>query len=217
MALWGIVPVKMLDEAKSSLARALDPETRRSLVLAMLQDVISALLSSPSLSGCTVVSPDPRVTGFAEKIGARGLLDGGAELNRAIGLAIEDARTGGASSVIILPGDVPLVKPGDLENMAGMATGEREVVISPSKANGTNALLIRPPHLIGLRFGGESFPLHLQEAAAAGVTPRIYRSHRLANDLDDPEDIELMLREGRGTRTYEVLTRARIGTYLSSR
>lgn len=214
MGAWGIVPVKRLSEAKSSLAAVLDQRARAELVLAMLEDITRALLSSPSVAGVIVVSPDERILELAGRLGAEPLRDDRSELNGALRMGIGRAMELGASSVLILPGDVPLVKPQDIENMIAMARGKREVVISPSKTNGTDALLLRPPDVIDLRFGGESFPLHLQEAARAGVVPRIYRSHNLANDLDDPEDVELILSEGEGTRTHQVLMRVRANPYF---
>jgi 2-phospho-L-lactate guanylyltransferase (CobY/MobA/RfbA family) len=86
-----------------------------------------------------------------------------------------------------------------------MATAQRDVVISPSKTNGTNALLIRPPDLIDLRFGGESFPLHAQEAFRAGVKPRIYRSPSVVTDIDEPADLLSIETLGLGTRSHDFL------------
>jgi len=217
MSLWGIVPVKRLEEAKSSLAPVLGPAARRELVLAMLEDILRVLLSAPSIAGVIVTSPDDEVLRFAREIGAETVFDGHIELNLSIELAIKKAIQIGASSVLILPGDVPLVRVHDVENMASMVNCERAVVISPSKSRGTDALLIRPPDLINLRYGGESFPLHIQEALKAGVTPRIYKSHNLENDLDDPADIPLIAEESHGTKTYEVLIRAITKPYFTRR
>ncbi|MEM2878512.1 MAG: 2-phospho-L-lactate guanylyltransferase [Candidatus Hadarchaeales archaeon] len=215
MSTWGIVPVKRLSEAKSSLSSVLDTETRKELVLAMLDDVMRTLLSSPSVAGVIVVSPDAHVLEFAGKHGAECVRDDSAELNKALTMGVERAVQLKASSVLIIPGDVPLVRPHDVENIIAMAVGRREVVISPSKKNGTDALLLKPPKVMELRFGGESFPLHLQEAHRAGIMPRIYRSSNLANDLDDPEDIDAIIAEGDGTRTHQVLTRVRANPYLT--
>jgi 2-phospho-L-lactate guanylyltransferase len=108
--------------------------------------------------------------------------------------------------VLIIPGDLPLLKSVDIENLTAMATAQRDVVIAPSKANGTNALLIRPPDLIGLRFGGESFPLHVQEAVQAGVKPRIYKSPTVATDIDEPADLLKIETLGLGTSSHEFLS-----------
>ena len=205
MTTWAIIPVKRLSDAKSSLSEALNPEQRQRLVLAMLADVLNAVRQAPSLSGAAVVSPDEKVLDFARLHGAADVAEPGLELNAALKLAIERVVGQGATSVLIIPGDLPLLKGIDIENLTAMATAQREVVIAPSKAKGTNALLLRPPDIIGLRFGGESFPLHVREATRAGVKPRIYRSQTVALDIDGPEDLLKMETLGLGTRTHEFL------------
>lgn len=81
----------------------------------------------------------------------------------------------------------------------------RKVVISPSRTLGTNALLLRPPGVIPLRFGGRSFPLHVEESLKAGIRPRIYRSPTVATDVDGVEDLLAAETLGLGTRTRDFL------------
>ena len=57
MGVWAVVPVKELDRAKERLAAVLPPERRRALMLAMLEDVLTALAATPGLDGLAVVTP----------------------------------------------------------------------------------------------------------------------------------------------------------------
>lgn len=205
MSIWAVIPIKRLSEAKSSLGEVLNPEQRQRLVLVMLADVLNAVRQAPSLSGVVMVSPDEKVLDFARMHKAIYVAEPGFELNEALKLAVERVADLGATSVLIIPGDLPLLKSTDIENVVAMATGRRDVVIAPSKAKGTNALLLRPPNIIGLRFGGESFPLHVSEAIKAGVKPRIYRSPTIELDIDTPEDLLGLEILGLGTRTREFL------------
>ncbi|MEM4188043.1 MAG: 2-phospho-L-lactate guanylyltransferase [Candidatus Hadarchaeum sp.] len=205
MSIWAIIPVKHLDEAKSSLARVLDQMTRRSLVLAMLADMLHAIAEAPSISKTAVVSPDNEVLDFVQSRHAESVKDPGLDLNGAFQLAISHAVASGAKAVLLLPGDLPLIRTADIENIIAMATAERDVAIAPSKANGTNALFLRPPDLMDLKFGGESFPRHLAEAVRAGVKPRIYRSITMSFDIDEPEDLLKFKKLGTGTKTFKVL------------
>ncbi len=211
MSTWAIIPVKYLSEAKSSLSMVLGPEQRQQLVLSMLADVLNAVKQASSISGAAVVSPDKKVLDFASLHGATDIVESGLELNAALKYAIKYIVRQDAISVLILPGDLPLLKSADVENLTAMATAQRDVVIAPSKANGTNALLIRPPDLIDLRFGGESFPLHVQEAFRAGVKPRIYRSPSVATDIDEPADLLSIETLGLGTRSHDFLFSLRSG------
>ena len=205
MATWGLVPVKDLGEAKSSLSKVFDQVQRRKLVLAMLADVLNAYRGADSLSGFAVVSPDKRVLDFARLSGATDIFEGGLGLNGALKMATQHLLSLGATSVLITPGDLPFLKSIDIENIDSMAVGRREVVIAPSKANGTNALLLRPPDVIELKFGGESFPIHLAEAVKAGVRPHIYRSFTVAFDIDEPGDLIKVETMGLGTKTHDFL------------
>jgi len=205
MVTWAVIPVKRLSEAKSSLSGALGPEQRKRLVLAMLADVLKAVHQASSIASAIVVSPDEKVLSFASLRGAEGLAEPGLELNGALKLAINHAISKGVDSVLIVPADLPLLKSVDIENIISMASAPKDVVIAPSKAKGTNALFLRPPDLIDLRFGGESFPVHLAEARRAGVIPKIYRSASTAIDVDDVTDMLSVEVQGMGTRTHDFL------------
>ena len=205
MSTWAIIPVKRLSEAKSGLSAVLAPEQRRQLVLSMLADVLRAVHQAPSIASAIIVSPDEKVLSFANLHGAEGVAEPGLGLNEALNLAIRHTISKGVDSVLILPADLPLLKSADVENLIAMASAPKDIVIAPSKAKGTNALFLRPPDLINLRFGGESFPLHVKEASQAGVRPRIYRSTTIALDIDEPEDMLSVETLGLGTRTYEFL------------
>ncbi len=205
MLTFAIVPVKRLKDAKSSLSAVLTPKQRRELVLAMLKDVLKAMSGARSITGTIVVSPDEDVVKFAKKNGAEGVIEPGVEFNEALKIAIQSAITNGATSVLIMPSDIPFLTADDIENIVAMASSQREIVITPSKDNGTNALFLKPPDVMSPRFGGESFPAHLSEAHRAGVKPRIYRSVTVATDIDDPDDLVEAKKLGRGTQTYKFL------------
>ncbi len=205
MPTWAIIPVKRLSEAKSSLSPSLTLEQRQRLVLSMLADVLGAVHRAPSIASAIVVSPDERVLSFARLHGAEGVAEPDLGLNEALKLAILHTISNGVDSVLILPADLPLLKNADVENLIAMASAPKDVVIAPSKAKGTNALFLRPPDLINLRFGGESFPLHVKEATQVGVKPRVYRSPTVALDIDEPEDLLKVETLGLGTRTHEFL------------
>ena len=184
-------------------------------MLAMLTDMLNAVRKAPSISRTAVVSNDKKILDFARLNGAFDVVEKGLGLNGALRLAIERVMVLGATSVLLLPGDLPLLKTSDIENLTTMATAKRDVVIAPSKANGTNALLLKPPDVMNLKFGGESFPLHVAEAMRVGVKPHIYRSETVAFDIDEPEDLLKIETLGPNTKTHEfLLSQAKSSPYL---
>lgn len=218
MTTWAIIPVKHLSRAKSSLSPALTLAQRRELVLCMLADVLNAVRNARSVAGAIVVSPDEEVLKSARASGALDIPEPDVGLNKALELAIEHAIAKGAMSILILPSDLPLLRAADIENIISMASSPRAVVIAPSKGNGTNALFLRPPDVMNLRFGGESFPAHLAEARVVGIRPCIYRSITVATDIDDMADLPSVEAYGLGTLTRDFLlslrSQAKSGTNL---
>lgn len=205
MSTWVVIPVKHLSKAKSSLGTILTLALRRELVLHMLADVLNAVRNARSVADTIVVSSDEEVLKIARANGALGILEPNVGLNKALELAIKHAIAKGATSTLILPSDLPLLKAVDIENIIAMASSPQDVAIAPSKDNGTNALFLRPPDVMNLRFGGESFPVHLAEARGAGISPHIYRSFNVATDVDGAEDLLKVEAHGLGTRTQNFL------------
>ena len=68
--LHAIVPVKSLALAKSRLSEMLDSGERHALALAMLEDVLRLLQSTPVVTRFGVVSRDPTVLQLAYRMGA---------------------------------------------------------------------------------------------------------------------------------------------------
>lgn len=209
------MPVKRLSEAKSSLSGALTENQRREVVLCMLADVLGAVRGAPSTAGTIVVSSDEEVLNFAREKGALGVLEPGVGLNEAIKLAIQRATAEGATSVLIIPSDLPLLRPADVENIVAMASSPQDIVLAPSKDNGTNAMFLRPPNAMKLRFGGESFPVHLTGARKAGIRPRIYRSRAVAFDVDDVADLLSVEVRELSTHTRDFLKRCELNRLKS--
>lgn len=201
---WAIIPVKSLDQAKSSFGEVLDSEERHQLVFCMLEDVLNVVAEVEQIEPI-VVTPDDRVAEFAEERGAKVFSEPGLGLIGAMDMVIEESVESGVRGVVYLPGDIPLMKTTDLENILDLTSGDRSVVIAPSEEKGTNALLLEPPDIMSLRLGGESFPDHVAEARKQGVEPEVYRSKTLRRDIDSPEDFLKVETLGQGTRTHSFL------------
>ena len=74
-----IVPVKVLAHAKRRLSSVLPDAARQRLVLAMLQDVLAALVGAQSIDWVAVVTADQRVAALAQSHGASVLPEPGPE------------------------------------------------------------------------------------------------------------------------------------------
>jgi 2-phospho-L-lactate guanylyltransferase len=192
MGVWVIVPVKPLDRAKSRLAQVLSPEDRRRLAERMLHHVLKVIRDVPHLMGTLVISRDSKVLAIARDYGARTVQESGTpELNNALMRATQVVARWKASAVFILPADLPLVSSEDIRSMISMGNGDSAMVIATDQqGDGTNAMFIRPPGLIGYSYGPGSFRRHVEMAQQIGVKPMVYSSERLSLDIDVPDDLK---------------------------
>ena len=200
-----LVPAKALGEAKGRLASVLSEIERRKLALAMLEDVVRALKAVPAIESVSVVSPDAEVLGLAAQLDAHPVAESAnvRGLNRALARALS-AMSPKPDALLIVLGDVPEATPGDIETLLA-ALPERGIALCPSADKGTSALALRPPDVIGFRFGEGSFLRHRREAKAIGVAAKVAQIESLSHDVDSPEDLRGLLSRPGETATHQLL------------
>jgi 2-phospho-L-lactate/phosphoenolpyruvate guanylyltransferase len=189
-SVWGVVVARVAHGAKSRLAPVLEPHQRRSLALSMLSDVLRVCANT--LDGLVAVVDDDSARLEAERLGAIVLDDSHpADMNDAVRRGLRAAAARGARTTIVLPGDIPLVSARDLAALLAASRGQpRAVIIGASRdGHGTNALLLRPPHIMAPAFGPPSVDRHFQAGIAAGAFTRVLRGLDLALDVDTPADL----------------------------
>jgi 2-phospho-L-lactate guanylyltransferase len=200
-----LVPVKRLAQAKSRLLPVLSNGQRRELVLAMLEDVLRLTLSQPGIAATAVVSADDDVLAFARGLGAHPIRESrpARGLNAALAFAADVLARQGADGVLVIPADVPLATPEDIEALQA-AWQKAPVVLCPSHSGGTSALALRPPQAIPFRFGPRSFAAHRRAAVESGLPVAVLSRPGLALDIDRPEDLRAVLAAG-PSRSREAL------------
>jgi len=145
------------------------------------------------------VSRDSEAMALARRHGARTLSERPPiDLNQALQQATRAALGSGASDVLILPADLPLITGEDVRALVALKGAPPLVVLAPDRRqSGTNALLVSPAGLIEYGFGPSSFDRHRAAALAAGARVLVCERPGLALDLDLPEDLGLF-REATG-------------------
>jgi 2-phospho-L-lactate guanylyltransferase len=111
--------------------------------------------------------------------------------------------------VLLVPGDTPLVDPGEVAVLLRRAHAEElSVVVVPDRhGEGTNALLLSPPDAIDPSFGPGSRMRHVAGARAAGVTCAVEYLPTLTLDVDTPADLALLSATLDGRRGQAPATR----------
>jgi 2-phospho-L-lactate guanylyltransferase len=194
MSLWAIVPVKPLRRGKSRLAGVLTEEQRIELNRRMLMQTVDILKEVSGIEHILVVSRDPEALAVARERGARTLLENGnPDLNVALTRASVVAIAYGVHGIIILPADLPLLDPDEIQKMVDLGNESPTVVIAPDRLKeGTNVMLLSPPDAIRFDYGSGSFHRHCNQAHEMGVNLVVCETDSLALDVDWPDDLDLL-------------------------
>jgi 2-phospho-L-lactate/phosphoenolpyruvate guanylyltransferase len=186
---WIVVLIKDFSSAKSRLAPAMQPDTRRAL---------AAMTATRALDAALAVGPTLAVCGSseaAELAHARGATvvverapDG---QNPAGRLGLTEVSDRGAQSALLLSSDLPLVDADSLRRLLARSGEDPSVVIAAPAVSrqGTNALFLRPLGDFDLQFGDASLPRFAQEAHRRGRHFIVHDDPALALDLDEPADL----------------------------
>ncbi len=188
---FAIIPVKPLSRAKSRLARALKAPTRAALVRSIFSRTLDVIAQVERIDGVIVVSRDLTILELARQRNVITLMESDSGLNPAITQAAQWAALHNAQAVIVIPVDLPLITPADLDALIDQAAEERCLVIAPDRhEDGTNVLLVRPPQAVQFAYGAASFNAHRAQAIERGLSVHEYRSPTTAFDIDVPGDLE---------------------------
>lgn len=190
---WALVPVKRRTDCKSRLAGRLGAEARLSLVRFMLEHVLESLAAAPSIGRIAVVSPER--DSVPPEIAVLG--DAGRGLNQALNDAQRELLAQGASELVVLPGDLPLVTAEDIEALVRQGRQTGFALATDVAGTGTNALYLRPAAGFRFRFGPGSCRRHVAEAIRLGLRPGFVRARGLEFDVDATDDL-IRLEQVRG-------------------
>lgn len=177
--------------AKLRLA-PLEPDHRRDLALAMLEDVLSACLA---VGDVTVVTDDADAASAASDLGAAPLADPGGGQGAGVLAALGDGPT------LVVNADVPCVVPRDLRALLAAAPEEGFALVQ-ARDETTNALALPRPELFRPLYGPGSAARFRRHAETMGVDAVRVALPNLVDDVDTIDDLRrVQLRVGPRTQT----------------
>lgn len=182
-----LVPVKSRG-AKSRLAGFLSPDERREFATLLLTEVLNALAGAGLASDSYVVSSDAEILSLASRLGAGKIRE---PSDRGVNSAVEFGMRGTPEyqSLLVLPSDLPLLEPADIQELLSLKSLGLDVVVAPSLAfDGTNALLFARAAPITLSYDDNSFWRHISSASRRGLSLGVSSRPGVMFDVDSPED-----------------------------
>ena len=204
MAVFAVVPVKNLEASKRRLSTLFSPQERSLLTLAMLEDVLRALQAS-DLDEIVVIGSDCAIQRMADRFGVCYLEASQDGLNSALIEAAAWCMGEQADWVLVLPADIPLLRPVDVNQIIEMGVSASSVVLSPSHDGGTNALFQSTPTLVEPHFGPASFGAHIEQVHHKDSKVRFYGSLNILHDIDSAQDLKKVLEIENNTLCREAL------------
>jgi 2-phospho-L-lactate/phosphoenolpyruvate guanylyltransferase len=191
-----LMPVKGFRNAKQRLSPVLSCAARELLAEVMFRDVLRQVRSTRGLAGTFVVTGDAKVAALASAAGAEVIREKGESGETpAVDFARGELKNAGCESVLIVPGDIPLVRASDIECVLAQvpdgAAAPFALLVPSHDRLGTNALLLAPPDVIELRFGYDSFVFHL--GRMRGLPAGCLENEHIALDIDEPQDLRRFL------------------------
>ena len=207
-----LIPFKSLATAKQRLTEALDAGQRSQLAEAMLRDVMTAAAGVEERIDIALVTSDARAQTIAKEFGFLVIEDTRNESETAaIEMATEWCEQRGYDTTIVVPADIPLIACEELHRVLDAAPAEGAVFVPAYDRRGSNCILRRPASIIPLRFGNDSFLPHCEAMKKTGKELIILEMPGIGLDIDNPHELELLVRREGDTGSQRLLRSWGIG------
>ena len=160
----------------------------------MLHDLLSTVAAWGHRPAVAVVSSDPFAVELAHQYKFEIIPDAeNPGETGAIEMATRICVERGVANTLVIPADIPLTQPWELEEILRQAPAEGSVLVPAADGRGTNAVYRSPAALFPLRFGNDSFKPHHATAQATGKLCVVIKLPGIAVDVDSPEDLQHLL------------------------
>ena len=187
-----IVPFKNYKSAKSRMRKDLSDEETEQIVENMLRHVLTEVSKSQMSDASFLITKDEEAISLAKQIGVE-TIEEKVQINEStsVDLATKILIRRGATSILRIPGDLPLLTYNDIDNVFRESIETNSCILVPSKSGkGTNALLRKPPDIIKSCFGEDSLRKHKKEFDKKQVQYKIVKNKNIELDLDCLEDLQ---------------------------
>jgi 2-phospho-L-lactate guanylyltransferase len=193
--LYAVVPIKAFRSAKTRLGGKLDQERRADLAATSADRVLRAIETCDAIQHRVAVVEDEEAAHLAARHHFEILLR--PDLwgqNAAVEAGFDLARERGATALVTVAADVPLLRSQDLLQL--LSRGEGLVLAPDREGRGTNALFIKPALPLRLHFGPDSLAMFKREAAEMRIPVEVLANDRLRIDIDTPDDLDVLEKIG---------------------
>jgi 2-phospho-L-lactate/phosphoenolpyruvate guanylyltransferase len=196
---WSVlIPVKVLDRAKSRLAELAGPR-RGELALALACDTVSAVLQTAQAARAIAITDDPVAAATLRGLGALVIPDEPRDgLNAALRHGAAFAARWPGSGTAALSADLPALRPAELGQALDAAATWPAAFVADAAGDGTTLYTTAPGAAFRPAFGLASRARH---AAGGAAELELTGIPGLRRDVDTPADLRAAAALGLGPRT----------------
>jgi 2-phospho-L-lactate guanylyltransferase len=202
---WALIPVKDFGAAKSRLRAVLSADECSGLAESMARDVVAAITESGAVHGVSILGGGHEIENLAGENACDCMEEFyDVDLSCNLGLSARQLRADGVSTLVIVPSDLPTLRPRDISqliNQSGSGLG----ICTAGRDDGTNALVLSPPDAIEFKFGTHSARLHMEAGTAAGLHTTAIDHPAFRVDIDTPDDLTWLCKQAMSGSTADFL------------
>jgi len=161
-------------------------------VESMLKDVLTEVKESTRPDKKFLLTMDEKAIEIAKSVGIN-VIKEKIQISESVSVdqASKNLAANGASSILRLPADIPLIKNQDIDNIFESFIKTGQCIIVPSASGkGTNAILRNPPDIIPSFFGENSLEKHVAALEKKSIKYLILRNKNIELDIDCEEDLQ---------------------------
>ena len=190
-----IIPIKSISKSKTRLN--LSESKVEQLCKIMLEEILQVISETKSIDDVILISKDESAFEIGRKFGCVEIIDEKESgVNNAVSLADEFLSEHDYSCSIVLPQDIPLLFPDDLENLLGFHENTKNAIIVPSRHfDGTNALVRKSTPHMKTRYDEGSYKFQSEPIKAAKIGYSVALIHRIMIDIDNVVDVNYVIKQ----------------------
>ncbi|TFG06008.1 MAG: 2-phospho-L-lactate guanylyltransferase [Promethearchaeota archaeon] len=205
-----IIPIKSLADGKKRLNPILSPTQRRDLILTSLQDVLQAATNSKLTDQTVLVTSDPEIVTISKTWAypkLTYLIEPTSQgTHHAVQYAIHWSQEQAASSILIIPADIPLIGFNDIDEIIGLGKSKNTIILIPSqRKEGTNAFFHPHPPFFPVWYGPDSYQKNLVSITNLNLPFIILERAKFALDIDLKEDLAKLLQLNDNSLTKQLI------------
>ena len=189
-----IIPVKSFSKSKSRLN--LSTSNVEDLCKIMLDEILQVVTETKLIDDIILVSKDESAFGIGKKFNCIEIIDDEESgVNNAVSLANEFLTEHDYDCSVVLPQDIPLISPHDLDSLIAFYQNKKNAIIVPSRHfDGTNALVRMPIPQMKTRYDEGSYKFQFEPLKTAKMNYSLALIHRIMIDIDNIIDVNYMLK-----------------------